>query len=1061
MKSSAVLRTMNPMKNKNPATLLALFCGWIALFLAPTPTISAADQAVTGTVEGRVLNAASGQYLEKARLTITGTRLETFSDSEGNYRFVDVPAGTANVKVFFTGLPTQTKVVVVRAGQTVQHDISFTGEVVRLSTFVVEASREMTGAAIAINEQRHAPSIKSVTSTDEFGMVAEGNAGEFLKFVPGISVDSNSQGGNARYISINGVPSNYVPVTIGGFALASAGAPNRTNRDVEIDMVPMHNISRIEVVFSPTPETSASALAGSVNMVPRSAFERSQSAFSGSAFVMMRDASYDNFMSWGKTPGPLGPTRKVFPGFNYSAIVPVNKKFGFTLSGGISTQFTPGYSMGNTWRGASAATNGGAIALTQFPHTTPDKPYLSAYNIVTRDSTNDRKSLGTSFDFKLASYGSISLSVQYAYNMFKNIARNLTFNIGAVAPENFTTTSTHGNVGAGSIVQNNGGENRVNWTFMPTVAYRHNGPIWKVDAGIGYSLGNTEDKWDGFEGVGSGRSSLTISFDDITYLRPNLVTVKDGATGAVVDPYSINNYQLRTFSNDPRLATNIRSSAHANVGRDFIWRVPLTLKAGLKVSRELRDNPGSGNSRGTFVGADGRLAIPASGNPSLTSFAESDDSAAPFLDPSYSQRIQPFGFPALQAVHNVKLWEYYNAFPSHFVLDELGQWNTFTSTSKRAEEIISAGYIRGDLAFFERRLRLVGGLRAEQTNIKAEGPLMDPTRNVRRAADGKPLLGADGRPLPITTNALEVAKLIHLRRGMRVENEYLRLFPSLNASFNVRENLIARAAFYNSVGRPDFNQYSGGITLPDLTSPPSPTKVIAVNNADIKAWSARTLSARLEYYFEGIGLVSIGGFRRDFKNFFGTTDLPSTPEFLGFYGLDPELYKEFPIRTQYNVSGAVRMTGFDVNYKQALTFLPHWARGVQVFANTAHQRTTGPETANFTGFIPRTGSWGISLTRPKYNVRMNWNYQSRSRRGIITGASIGDGTYNWGAKQLQLDILGEYLFYKTYAVFANLRNLTDEPQDAERSGPSTPEHARFGTRSQFGALWTFGIKGNW
>ena len=51
------------------------------------------------------------------------------------------------------------------------------------------------------------------------------------------------------------------------------------------------------------------------------------------------------------------------------------------------------------------------------------------------------------------------------------------------------------------------------------------------------------------------------------------------------------------------------------------------------------------------------------------------------------------------------------------------------------------------------------------------------------------------------------------------------------------------------------------------------------------------------------------------------------------------------------------------NYKQALTFLPHWARGVQVFANASAQRATGPRSANFAGYVPRSGSWGISLTR--------------------------------------------------------------------------------------------------
>ena len=69
----------------------------------------------------------------------------------------------------------------------------------------------------------------------------------------------------------------------------------------------------------------------------------------------------------------------------------------------------------------------------------------------------------------------------------------------------------------------------------------------------------------------------------------------------------------------------------------------------------------------------------------------------------------------------------------------------------------------------------------------------------------------------------------------------------------------------------------------------------------------------------------------------------------------------------------VRAEGFDVQYKQALTFLPNWARGVQVFANGAVQRFTGEEADNFANFIPRTASWGISLSRPAYTVKMNWS----------------------------------------------------------------------------------------
>jgi hypothetical protein len=351
-------------------------------------------------------------------------------------------------------------------------------------------------------------------------------------------------------------------------------------------------------------------------------------------------------------------------------------------------------------------------------------------------------------------------------------------------------------------------------------------------------------------------------------------------------------------------------------------------------------------------------------------------------------------------------------------------------------------------------------VRAEQTNIDARGFLTDLSRNVQRNAQGQPILGANGRPLPITTNVFETSKLTYLDRGARTQKEYLRLFPSLNASYSIRENLIARAAYYHSVGRPDFSQYAGGLTLPDPESPPSSANRIVVNNAAIKAWSARTVSVRLEHYFEGVGQFSVGAFRRTFENFFGATIINATPEFLALYNVDPTVYGAYDVSTQHNIQGSVRMEGVDFNYKQALTFLPRWARGIQVFANGSAQRATGDEDSNFAGYIPRSGSWGISLTREKFNTRVNWNYRGRQRQGpIAAGNSIEPGTFNWGSKRLYIDVLGEYYFHRRIAAFFNLRNVGDATEDIERAGPSTPPHAQFRQRIDYASLWTIGIKG--
>ena len=144
----------------------------------------------------------------------------------------------------------------------------------------------MDAAAIAINEQRFAANMKNVVSADEFGAVVEGNVGDFLKFLPGVTIDYG--GGDARTISLNGVPSNNVPVTVGGFALASAQSSG-TARTVELEQVSVNNIARFEVHHSPTPGW-AQPWRISVNMVPRSAFRRSRPVFSGSVFLMMNTA---------------------------------------------------------------------------------------------------------------------------------------------------------------------------------------------------------------------------------------------------------------------------------------------------------------------------------------------------------------------------------------------------------------------------------------------------------------------------------------------------------------------------------------------------------------------------------------------------------------------------------------------------------------------------------------------------------------------------------------------------------------------------------------------------
>ncbi|MDO8541309.1 MAG: TonB-dependent receptor [Opitutaceae bacterium] len=1022
---------------------------FVSLFVAS----ASAQTATPGAIEGRVSNARTGEYLGNARITIDGTALETFTDSSGGYRLNNVPPGNVRLTAFFTGLSPLTQAITVASGQTVERDIELSlteakpgaaadPSVVKLSEFVVSTSREMEGAAVAINEQRFAANMKEVVSTEEFGNVAEGNPAEFLKFLPGISIDYT--GGNARDISINGVPSDYVPVTVDGFGVATA-ANLGTGRAVQSDMISINNLSRIEVSYSPTPDSEGSALAGSVNMVPRSAFERSRPQFNGSAYIMMRDNARD----FKKVPGPKpSPTRNVHPGLDFSYVAPVNKRFGYTVSGGYSTNYSPQDQIQLNWIGAGAQSNGNA-----FPHTTPDRPYLTTFQVQDAPKVTTRRSFGATVDYKLTPHDRVTLAFQYSSFDGRFVIERLTFNTVRVPAGNFGPDFTHGQTGSGNVENVHNERNRFNRTYMPTFVWRHEGPVWKGDLGLGLSQQGdyNRDAEQGFlRAVTTRRTGVTVSFDDLFYLRPRTITVTDAA-GTPVDYSQLSNFSVVSASSQRDATHDYKRTAYGSIRRNFYTAAPFTLKAGFNLRqnvRDMRDYTFNYN----YVGADGRGSTTPVGN---------DDSAAPFLDPIFSERIMPYGFGKVQGVSARKMWEDYNAHPSHWTINQNTSYQSQVNNSKYAEEIVSALYLRGDVSLLNRRLKLVGGVRAEQTNVNAQGPLTDPTRNIQRDSQGRPILGSDGQPLPITTNAFEVSQLTLIDRGTRTEKEYLRYFPSLNASFNVTENTIVRAAYSTSVGRPNFNQYAGALTLPDTTEPTGPGNRIVVNNAGIKAWSSETVNLRLEHYFPGVGQISFTAFRRWFDNFHGNTIFDATPEFLTLYGLDPTTYDAYEVSTQHNIPGTVRLEGLQFNYKQSLTFLPRWARGVHVFANASSQRAIADESANFSGYVPRTASWGISLTRERWNVRTNWNYRGRQRRNPINGNSIEPGTFNWGSKRLYVDVLGEFYFYKRFAVYANLRNVGDATEDIERHGPSTPAHAQFRQRIDYASLWTFGVKGTW
>ena len=190
---------------------------------AQTTASSRSDEGGTGIVTGKVTDARTGAKLKGAKVTIEETGQWTSSNDLGEFRFVNVPTGSATLTVSFLGYAGQSAVVGVRGDRVVQ-DFALRGgsEMEEIVVFGQRSAR-----ALALNQERTSENSINVLSADLLGEIPGTTISETLRRVPGVSFQRSSVSGDGTNIVIRGLEPDLNLVKINGLEVPNSSGLDR------------------------------------------------------------------------------------------------------------------------------------------------------------------------------------------------------------------------------------------------------------------------------------------------------------------------------------------------------------------------------------------------------------------------------------------------------------------------------------------------------------------------------------------------------------------------------------------------------------------------------------------------------------------------------------------------------------------------------------------------------------------------------------------------------------------------------------------------------------------
>ena len=447
-----------------------------------------------------------------------------------------------------------------------------------------------------------------------------------------------------------------------------------------------------------------------------------------------------------------------------------------------------------------------------------------------------------------------------------------------------------------------------------------------------------------------------------------------------------------------------------------------------------------------------------------------DRAPTPFLSPVYKNQYHYYGFTNFPQISPKIAWAEFQKNPALFskTAAQLRAEELFRITNSfDFREVVSAGYVQTEFRLFQDRLRVLTGVRYEKTDDTASGPLVDPAAVWQRNANGTFLRTAAGarirKPEAGAAASLQELGLTHQERATDAARSYDGRYPSLHFTYSLSDQLIVRAAYAKTYGRPDFTDIlpNAQVDEADLDGDQvgNPAVVqgnITVTNPGLLPWSADNYDLSLEYYTKKGGLFSVGAFQKSIQNFFGNVvklaNLADTEEF----GLDPR-YVGWRVSTKIN-AGDARVSGVEFNVRQSLAGLTPWGRHFTAFANGTKLKLEGSSAAAFNNFTPESLNAGLTYSRRAFMLMAKWNYRGKRRLGALP--ALGPDAYEYHDHYKSVDVNAEYQLRKGLSLYLSASDVFNAAKVTQRYGSDTPDYAKRYLTDHKGVSLSAGLKGS-